>query len=90
MSAQRLSEKKTRRIERWTGLKIVRAWAHGGYVYDFVTPATEGGAHLHGSVDKRIGDPNSAYGEFTLYDHASVAHYTTCKELFPDDPEWTR
>lgn len=87
MSAQRLSDKKLRHIQRVTGLPVVRAWAHGGYVYDFVTPFGLG-AHQHGTIHKDAGKPGSAHNEFELYSHGSVAHYSTCRELFPADPEW--
>lgn len=43
MSAQVLSVRSVRRIERATGQTIDRAWGHGGYVFDFVTPQ-----HRHG------------------------------------------
>lgn len=68
MSAQRLSAKSRRRIERSTGLDIVRAWAHGGYVFNFVTAD-----HRHGAWDKRT-------GEWQFNDDAM--HYTSCAELF--------
>ncbi|USH45322.1 hypothetical protein SEA_RUTHIEJR_44 [Mycobacterium phage Ruthiejr] len=70
MSAQRLSDRSRRRIERSTGLAIVRAWAHGGYVFDFVTVD-----HRHGSWDKRT-------GEWQLDDDPT--HYSSCRELFPE------
>lgn len=75
MSAQRLSDRSRRRIERATGLPIVRAWAHGGCVMDFVTPEAEGG-HRHGMWDKKTG-----YWRILADDE--VTHYTTCTELFP-------
>lgn len=43
MSAQRLNARKIRKIATATGLPVIRAWAHGGYEYDFVTAG-----HLHG------------------------------------------
>ncbi|APD19175.1 hypothetical protein SEA_MITTI_43 [Mycobacterium phage Mitti] len=70
MSAQRLSDRSRRRIERSTGLAIVRAWAHGGYVFDFVTVD-----HQHGSWDKRT-------GEWQLDDDPT--HYSSCAELFSE------
>lgn len=73
MSAQRLSPRSTRRIERSTGLEIVRAWGHGGNVFNFVTPD-----HRHGSWNKKT-------GEWQYTDPERVLHYTSCHELFPDD-----
>jgi hypothetical protein len=69
MSAQRLNDRSRRRIERSTGLEIVRAWAHGGYVFNFVTPE-----HRHGWWDKKTGE----WG----WDDDPV-HYSSCTELFP-------
>jgi hypothetical protein len=74
MSAQRLSDKSRRRIERSTGLTIVRAWAHGGYTMDFVVATTDG--HRHGVWDKRT-------GHWRYLDESEVVHYNTCDELFP-------
>lgn len=83
MSAQRLSPKKTRRLVRKTGLPIVRAWAHGGYVYDFVTAG-----HLHGWFDIRT----DTWG---LEKDQNFYHYDTCsperptagdEPLFPNGP----
>lgn len=71
MSAQRLSERSRRRIERATGLTIVRAWAHGGYEMDFVTPE-----HRHGVWDKKT-------GAWRYLAEQEVCHYTSCSELFP-------
>jgi hypothetical protein len=70
MSAQRLSDKSIRRIERSTGLPVVRAWAHGGYVFNFVTAD-----HRHGAWDKKTGR-----WEF----HDNPMHYTSCAEMFPE------
>ncbi|AII28183.1 hypothetical protein VC74_gp87 [Mycobacterium phage Sparky] len=69
MSAQRLSDRSKRRIERSTGLSIVRAWSHGGYIFDFVTDD-----HRHGAWDKRT-------GEWTF--HTDPTHYSSCADLFP-------
>jgi hypothetical protein len=78
MSAQRLGDKKIRRLARDTGLPVVRAWAHGGYIYDFVTQG-----HLHGWYSLKSGE----WG----IENGYVVHYNTCEprsgeidELFPD------
>ena len=65
MGAQRLSERKTRKIARATGLPVIRAWAHGGYVYDFVTAG-----HLHGWYSLKSGEWGILAGW--------VLHYDTC------------
>lgn len=70
MSAQRLSPRSVRRIERSTGLHILRAWSHGGYVMAFVTAA-----HVHGEWDKKT-------GEYRYIPNSQVVHYTSCAELF--------
>ena len=62
MGAQRLSERKTRRIARDTGLPVIRAWAHGGYTYDFVTQG-----HLHGWYDLKDGTWGIALNVRTHY-----------------------
>jgi hypothetical protein len=72
MGSQRLSERSTRRIARSTGLDVVRAWAHGGYTFEFVTLD-----HRHGWWDKKT-------GEWGL-DAGKPTHYTSCHELFPQD-----
>ena len=80
MSAQRLSDKSARRISRATGVTVVRAWAHGGYTFDFVTPALNEDRHLHGWFDKKT-------GEWGIYDKPYMGHYDTCfTELFPPSP----
>ena len=71
MSAQRLGEKGTRRIERATGVDILRAWANGGYVLSFVATA-----HRHGWFDKKTGE----WG----WDE-KPSHYVSCAELFPEE-----
>lgn len=77
MSAQRLSPKSTRRIERATGLQIVRAWSHGGYTFDFVIADAESPVHhWHGQFDKKT-------GEWSVALEPDVTHYDTCKEMFP-------
>lgn len=81
MSAQRLSAKKTRKIADATGLPVIRAWGHGGYVHDFVTAG-----HLHGCYSLKT-------GEWRIYTGPRVLHYDTCQggssasgpdALFPD------
>jgi hypothetical protein len=78
MGSQRLSPRSTRRIARSTGLDIVRAWAHGGYVFDFVIadPSAPDG-HRHGVWDSKTGE-----WELLPPDSARIGHYTTCRELF--------
>lgn len=70
MSAQRLNAKSVRRIERTTGLSILRGWAHGGYVFAFVTED-----HRHGFWRKK----DQTWG----WD-AEPTHYSSCDEMFPD------
>ena len=65
MGAQRLSERKTRKIATVTGLPVIRAWAYGGYTYDFVTAG-----HLHGWYDLKSGEWGIARSVRT--------HYNTC------------
>ena len=77
MSAQRLSDKSARRISRAMGLEVVRAWAHGGYVYDFVIAADNKDRHQHGWYDKKT-------GQWDLDAPGVWSHYDTCfTELFP-------
>jgi hypothetical protein len=79
MSAQRLSDKSTRRIARATGLDVVRAWSHGGYVFDFVVGADNRDRHSHGWFDKKTGTWDLYVG-----DSDNRIHYDTCfTELFP-------
>ena len=89
MSAQRLSPRSVRRIERATGQPIVRAWSHGGYVFPFVVADPERpDGHRHGWYDKH------GSGSWGWADDPP-RHYTSCRdELFaeamgvPDDPRW--
>lgn len=70
MSAQRLSARSIRRVERQVGEPVLLAWSHGGYTFNFVTPD-----HRHGSVNKISGD---------VQWHENPMHYTSCwDELFP-------
>lgn len=80
MSAQRLNERNTRRIAAATGLPVIRAWSHGGYVHDFVTQG-----HMHGWYALKTGEWGIATEVRT--------HYNTCwpaspsagdDALFPD------
>lgn len=52
MSAQRLSDRKIRTIQRAVGESavVLRGWSHGGYSFPFVT--TE---HHHGSYNTKTG-----------------------------------
>jgi hypothetical protein len=77
MSAQRLSDRKTRWLSRQVGLDVVRAWAHGGYIYDFVVAADNPDRHRHGWYDKKT-------GEWGLHEWTGLqSHYDTCfTELF--------
>lgn len=68
MSAQRLNERNTRKIATATGLPVIHAWGHGGYVHDFVTAG-----HLHGWYSLKTGE----WGILT--DHR-LMHYSTCPE----------
>jgi hypothetical protein len=74
MSAQRLSDKNTKKIAKAIGLDVVRAWAHGGYTFDFVTSD-----HIHGWYEKIT-------GEFGVYDRdePNIYHYTTCPDKSED------
>ena len=74
MSAQRLNEKKTRMLAEKTGLPVIRAWAHGGYIYDFVTQG-----HLHGWYSIKSGEWGIIEGH--------ILHYTTCPDHSQDTPE---
>lgn len=65
MSAQRLNTRNTRKIATATGLPVIRAWAHGGYVHDFVTAG-----HLHGWYSLKT-------GEWGIEIEVSM-HYNTC------------
>jgi len=79
VSAQRLNDKSTRRISRNTGLEVVRAWSHGGYIFDFVVADPEHPArHRHGWYDKKT-------GEYAVRQpNVDQTHYDTCfTELFP-------
>lgn len=71
MSAQRLSAKSIRRIERDVGEPILRAWSHGGYTFDFVTP------------DHRHGEWNKVSHEWRW--DVNAMHYSTCPETWPQD-----
>jgi hypothetical protein len=63
MSAQRLNERNMRKIARRTGLPVIRAWSHGGYVHDFVTRG-----HLHGWYSLKTGEWGIETGRVTHYD----------------------
>lgn len=86
MSAQILGEKKTRRLERLIRQPIARAWTHGVHGLFSVALPAESGGHRHAliriysSEDVELVYP--ALGD-------EVTHYSSCKELFPNDPEWS-
>jgi hypothetical protein len=72
MSAQRLSAKKLRKIQRAVGdaAVVLRGWSHGGYVFPFVTTD-----HHHGYYDLKTATVEWAESgkRFTCY--------TSCDEL---------
>lgn len=81
MGAQRLNARNTRKIATATGLPVVRAWGHGGYIHDFVTAG-----HLHGLYYLKTGDWRIA---------VRPVHYDTCPDgssgtgdeaIFPGGP----
>jgi hypothetical protein len=81
MGAQRLSERKTRKVAAVTGLPVIRAWAHGGYVYDFVTAG-----HLHGWYDLKTGEWGIEATVRTHYNTCPPASVTAGEDaLFPGD-----
>lgn len=69
MSVQVLNDRSCRRIQRSTGETVLRAWANGGYVFEFVTPE-----HRHGWWDKKTG----GWGWIPDED---VCHFTSCKQF---------
>jgi hypothetical protein len=73
VSAQRLNERNTRKIAEATGLPVIRAWGHGGYVHDFVTQG-----HLHGWYSLKTGEWGIETGK--------VTHYNTCPPAYHADP----
>jgi hypothetical protein len=80
MGAQRLSARKTRRIARATGLPVIRAWSHGGYVHDFVTQG-----HLHGWYSLKTGEWGIEAQVRTHYNTCSPAFATAGDDvMFPD------
>ena len=70
MSAQQLSPRSIRRIERATGLKLRMAWSHGGYTMGFATED-----HRHGWYDKKSGE----WG----FEEPTV-HYSSCFRFWPE------
>lgn len=64
MSAQLLGKKWLRRLTAITGETVVRGWAHGGYIHDFVTED-----HRHGSYDLKTGEVAWVWNGM---------HYTSC------------
>jgi hypothetical protein len=79
MSAQRLSARRTRWLSNKIGMQVVRAWAHGGYVYDFVVADDNPEGHLHGWWDLKTDEWGLRKRD------ARHMHYDTCfTELFPE------
>lgn len=78
MSAQRLSDRAIRRIERATGVTpIVRGWAHGDNWYYFITPGPDGGYEGH-----QHGEYNMKTAQWSFYETRdsgmSIHYYPTC------------
>ena len=70
MGAQVVGPKKTRQLAERTGLDVKRAWAHGGYYYNFVTAD-----HKHYTYDLKTGEWEPETGR--------IFHYTSCQEFWP-------
>jgi hypothetical protein len=70
VSAQNLSARSVRRIERSIGEPVLRGWGHGGYVMGFVTPD-----HRHGWWDKKTGEVEWS---------ANPMHYSSCWTTWPE------
>jgi hypothetical protein len=80
VSAQRLNERNTRKIARATGLPVIRAWSHGGYVHDFVAAG-----HLHGWYSLKTSEWGIEAGKVTHYNTCTPAsHADPGDALFPD------
>ena len=83
MGAQRLSDRKTRGIARATGLPVIRAWSHGGYVHDFVTQG-----HLHGWYSLKTGEWGIEAEVRTHYDTCprpdGWTGWVSDDQMFPD------
>lgn len=72
MGSQPLGDRKRRRIERATGLSLVRAVAHGGdHIKAIVTTD-----HRHGWYDP-------ADGTWGFDEPDEVFHFTSCETFFP-------
>jgi len=81
VSAQRLSERKIRKVARVTGLPVIRAWGHGGYVHDFVTQG-----HLHGLYYLKTGEWRICVTQPMHYDTCpggSAERHSPAEALFP-------
>ena len=77
MGAQRLADKKLRKIQRAIGdsATVLRGWSHGGYSFPFVTTD-----HHHGVYDLKTDSVRWVqHGERPWC-------YTTCHELPPFQP----
>lgn len=72
MGSQPLGDRGRRRVERATGLDLVRVVARGGTHVKFIVTAD----HRHGWYDP--GD-----GTWGFWDPDDVIHYTSCKTFFP-------
>jgi hypothetical protein len=69
MGSSRIGARKTRKMAAATGLDIIRAWSHGGYVHSFVTAD-----HQHGYYDLKTGE----------WEFVCGGHFSSCRdELFP-------
>lgn len=72
MSAQRLGKKMLRRISSAANANVIRGWAHGGYMFNFVTAE-----HFHGYYDKRDGN--------VVWYPPDEGHYSSCySEEWPE------
>jgi len=72
MGSQPLSTKNLHRIERETGLDLVRVVAHGGTHWLSIVTSD----HRHGSYDRSRG--------LVIWDDYPM-HFTSCRELFHED-----
>lgn len=79
MSAQRLSDRKARRITRALDEDVIRAWVWGSHDwYVFVTRD-----HRHGSFNHKTGEVQWESPEAAI-------HFTTCGQIDPSEPSGYR